>query len=272
MAGLVTRPSKRPVAIKLSRSNGAVGTFVGAVAAWSSFALFERLFRDEATAALTSSLVLVVWLTVLGKKGMLAPNVAVGADGIVVRGVGYERVVPYESVRSVDYGNRGVVVRLHDGTEITLSTLSIAFPTQSERLERDRILEHVQRDFTAFRAAPPLPAGADLLARGGRSPEAWRRACGGAVADSPQGYRTASLSAEEVVEILENPAAPIEIRAGAAIALAPSTDRAIKERAHAAIEACVAPQTTEVLAAAERGEVDLRALDRARRAELQTLR
>lgn len=272
MAGLVMRTcSKRPVSIQLSRSDGAIGTFVGAILAWSSFAIFERLFRDEGTAALTSSLVLVVWLTILGKKGLLATDVAVGSDGLVVRGVGYERVVPYASVQSVDYGHRGVVVRLHDGTEIALLTLSIAFPTQSERLSRDRILEHAQRDFMAFRAAPPLPAGADLLACGGRSPEAWRRACGSAVAEAPAGYRTASLSAEEVVEILENPAAPIELRAGAALALSASSDGAMRERVHAAIEACVAPRSAEVLGAAGRGEVNLRALDRARRAELLRL-
>jgi hypothetical protein len=273
MAGLVPRScSRRPVTIPLSKSNGAIGSFVGVIAAWSSFAIFERLFRDELAAALTSSLVLVVWLTVLGKKGMLATDVAVGADGIVVRGLGYERVVPYASVRSVDYGNRGVIVRLHDGTEIALSTMSIAFPKQSETTYRDRILDRAQRDFTAFRAAPPVPAGAALLARGGRSPEAWRRACGSAVAEEAAGYRTASLSAEEVVEILENPAAPIELRAGAALALSPSSDPALRERVHAAIEACVAPRTAEVLGAAERGEVNGRALDRARRAELRTAR
>jgi hypothetical protein len=273
MAGLVARTcSKRSVTFPLSKSDGSIGSFVGAIAAWSSFAIFERLFRDEATAALTSGLVLVVWLTVLSKKGMLGRNVAVGADGIVVRGVGYERVVPYASVHRVDYGNRGVVVWLHDGTEIALSTLSIAFPTQSERSDRDCIMDRVQRGFMAFRAAPSLPTGAALLARGGRSPEAWRRACGGAVAEEPPGYRAASLSAEEVVEILENPAAPIELRAGAALALSPLTDGGTRERVQAAVDACAAPHTAEVLGAAQRGEVNTRALDRAQEAELRAAR
>lgn len=268
MAGLVTRTcSKRPLTIGLSKSDSALGSFVGAIAAWSSFGFFERLFRDETAAAFTSSLVLVVWLTVLGKKGMLGRNVAVGADGLVVRGVGYERVVPYASVRSVDYGNRGVIVRLHDGTEIALSTLSIAFPTQGETEMRDRLLERAQRDFTAYRAAPPLPTGAALLTCGERSPEAWRRACVRAVAEAPHGYRTAALTVDEVVEIIENPAAPIELRAGAALALSPLAERGVQERVRAAISACVAPGATEVLGAAERGEVNMRALDRARRAE-----
>ena len=238
---------KPPLFMELSRSDGGIGATLSALFAWSSWAIFARIFRDESAATVTSSLVLIVCLTVLARKGMLGRNVAVGAEGIVVRGVGYERTVPYASVRSVDYGHRGVVVRLHDGTEIKLSTLSIAFPTQPERDRRDAVMDRMRGELFAFRAAPSLPPGASSLARGGQSPEAWRRACVGAVTEAPQGYRRASLTCEQAVEILENPAAPVEIRVGAALALSPKSDRDVRRRARDAVVACVDPRLSKAL-------------------------
>lgn len=261
----LARRAGEPLTVDLSRSEAKTGAIAGAVVAWSSWGVTEKIWKSELAAAVSSGVVLLVWLAVLCKRGFWVRRALAGKDGVVVRGPGYERFVPYAAVERADYGNRGVMLRLHGGGEVPLSTFSLVFPTQEERARRDVLLGRIRRDLFSWRAGADLPADAALLERGGRSAGAWRTACLGAIAEASAGYRRRALAREQAVEMVENPAAPVELRVGAALALSSSAaeEGAVGERIRVAIDTCVNPEARAALRSAVAGELDEDALSEA---------
>jgi hypothetical protein len=80
-------------------------------------------------------------------------------------------------------------------------------------------------------------AGAERMARQGRSIDAWRAAVREIVRQDAPGYRAARIPTEQAARIVECGHAPPEARVGAALALAAIADDGMKRRLRVAIEA-----------------------------------
>jgi hypothetical protein len=105
-------------------------------------------------------------------------------------------------------------------------------------------------------------AGA-LLERRGRPAPAWRAALRCLMAEAGADYRTAKLTREQALAVLEDGGAPAELRIGAALALSSARDRATAERLRIAAEGCASCDVRIALEQAADGEVDEGTLDRA---------
>jgi hypothetical protein len=95
---------------------------------------------------------------------------------------------------------------------------------------------------------------------------AWREALGAmrAQADS---YRSATLGRDDLLAVVESPAAPLERRLGAALALAPTSDDEGRSRIRAAARACADPLMRVALEKLADGDDDDAALEEALQAE-----
>jgi hypothetical protein len=106
------------------------------------------------------------------------------------------------------------------------------------------------------------PTVAELLDRGGRSLEAWRAALGRLLQRGAQ-YRSAAISDDDVLGVLEDPAARPALRIGAALALRESADPDARRRVRIAAAACADEETRAALEAAAEDHLDAAPIRRA---------
>lgn len=155
------------------------------------------------------------------------PDVTVGAEGLVIRTPWRTRYVAYARVAHLFADGREIVLRLTDRTKVSVHGWS----TESARAVIRRVTEARER------AEHAEPGGrTDWLERRGRSFADWRASVIGSLRPS-SGYRAAVQAPGDALQIVENPAAPLEHRIGAALALVGSREAGAAKRIRVAARA-----------------------------------
>lgn len=182
-------------------------------------------------------------------------RVAVGADGVTVRARG-ERFVPYGELAAVrarrDDGPRagaeggGSLELVGAGGEIVRVPV-LDGPTL------DALVARVRLGMAAAAREPEAAARRALLARDGRSLEAWRRALAEATRTS-HAYRGQALPPDEAQRLLASANLSREERVGAALALRTADDAGAPARIRVAAEACADPRVRVALEAVAEGD------------------
>ncbi|HTN88222.1 MAG TPA: hypothetical protein VL242_31295, partial [Sorangium sp.] len=113
------------------------------------------------------------------------------------------------------------------------------------------------------RGAPEAGRAGALLERRGLPATAWRAALRRLVSESGADYRTAKLTREQALAVLEDGAAPAELRIGAALALSAWRDGQTVERLRIAAEGCASRDVRLALEQAAEGDMDDWMLERA---------
>jgi len=177
----------------------------------------------------------------------------IGADGIVVPGLLRERFVPHGDITGAAHTTGGIENAYHF-VRISLagSQRPITLPAANPG-EADAIVERIRGAGEAMKAQERARL-LDALSRADRPVPEWRRALGALLARGD--YRSAGRDVEEVMRIVEDPAAPLEQRVAAALAVRPHEDEAIQERIRVAAGACVEPRVRIVLEKAAAGDIE----------------
>jgi hypothetical protein len=258
--------SRRTLEMRLGETTflDIVTVLLGVPAAWIGciYVVEEMLRIREAPGWLaTVAMIALVRAAVRAVRRVFGPaRLVIGADGVVVRGRFRDRFVPHARIAAVEVAAQRIELRLDDGSTVRAKARHL---TQEEQVELSTRLEDARR---AFRAGAADQAALARLDRRGRAPAAWRDALRALLVDA-SGYREGSLSREDLLRVVESPAAPVERRIGAAVAL--SADGAPEDRARirVAAEACANPRVRVALAQAASGEVEEAALEEAIAAE-----
>jgi len=193
----------------------------------------------------------VAWGTVFLCARFLAVRVIrIGHDGVLVQSGRFSNVfLPFEGLKVRRGGSR---IGLRTGER----TARIRASSDDEAA---LLLWHIERAQAARAHRDQL--GASVLARNGRSLDAWRAEL--AALAEEQGYR-AALGRGELVAVAEDPRAPSDQRVGATYALATlPKDAPERERLRVAIETTANPKLRVALEHAAAGTIDDEALEAA---------
>jgi hypothetical protein len=118
------------------------------------------------------------------------------------------------------------------------------------------------REATAMREEDALARAANRLDRNGRNAEAWRADLY-RLASAKGDYRSVDLTPEELLALVENPAAPAERRVAAAVTLRAKRGDEAGARVRVAARACADEDMQASLEAAAEGEIDEVSVSRA---------
>jgi len=178
---------------------------------------------------------------------LLAPKrLVIGTDGLLVERSFGSRFVPLASVLGVEVRKRGLTLVFDErgaGREIALTSNT---SPRSHAL-RERIVDAVA---SAARGGPEATSA--LIARGGRSLDAWREALRKLVGGG--GYRGESVALDALLRAAESGDTPAEQRLGAAMAIGLADDAAAKQKLRIAAEGIANETMRAAMAAAAEGE------------------
>jgi hypothetical protein len=216
------------------------------VGALLGLALAYGLVGPSSPAALVLGLVAT---TALLAAVAVPTKVVVGTDGVFLRWLGTARFVPWSLVTAVEPFEGGVVLALarQDG-------LTLRMPADDERCHRarDALVTRMEAALRAFGPGAAHPPGRSPLSLAGvprRPTRAWVREVR-ALARPVHDYRTASVPAERLWRLVEDPRADWASRTGAAVALACVVDPAGEARLRAAAAVCAEPNLRMALVTA----------------------
>ncbi len=207
---------------------------------------------------------LVVGSGMLGVLAVSLPTrLQVGADGIHLkwfrtsRFFGYGDIAsihPYEDSTGGKNALIGLMLTLTSGEMVRIPVMSKSSGVRDDLyMLHERISEAIET-WTRGEGV----AHAALLRRAGRATPQWVRALRGIGAFANVDARTAPVVPEKLWRIVEDPAAPADARAGAAVALSQSTDNLGRARLRAAASATAVPKlriAIETAASSEDEEV-----------------
>jgi hypothetical protein len=185
----------------------------------------------------------------------------VGADGLHVSWWRSTRFIPYGEVARVDpFEDSGMGNNRVAGLELLLKSKErVRIPILSKRssirdelyLVHERIAEAIETWSRGEGAAH-----AAMVRRSGRGASDWVRALKGIGAFANADARTAPVLPEKLWRIVEDPAAPADARAGAAVALGMSVDDEGRARLRAAADATAAPKLRVAIESAAKNEAE----------------
>lgn len=225
---------------------------------------------------------------------LLPLNVELRGEGLIIRRLGAARFIPYATIASVETFERdGAGVRdernedrtvgwtvygvlaltLTDGRTVTLGAgQEMAKPGTSRALglrrdggTREAILlaRAIRERIRAWRDREPAdPILEHHLAQQGRSVAAWLRDIRALLDEGRTTYRTSGVNKDALLRILEDPAAPGDVRIGAAHAIREVATPDEARRARVAIEACASPKLRVALACALSDSSDEASMER----------
>jgi hypothetical protein len=230
--------------------------------------LFGPMTAGAGRLSVTLTMALTVGLLLLVRRLIGPAEVIVGADGVIVR-QGFEaRFVPFGRVAKVVIGpairRRPVIFRLTDGSAVEARARWMSADDREALAAR---ISEAQRAWAAGEAGERAIARVE---RRGRSAAAWREAMREVTA--ADGYREPGVTREALVEVVESPAAPVERRMGAALALSGTDDDDLRRRVRVAAGACADERVRVALALAADGALDDDAMEEALEGEAPLLR
>jgi hypothetical protein len=141
------------------------------------------------------------------------PVVSIGADGIEIEEAGQRRFLPYERVAAVTSDRAGLDVTMTDGSVVKVRVYLALH-------ERTAIAERISEARSAYAAAARAPELHAAFARDGRPIAEWRTAVARAIDGLQLPYRSRPIQLDDVRALVKDSDAPLEIRIGAALALA----------------------------------------------------
>ncbi|APR82278.1 Hypothetical protein A7982_07627 [Minicystis rosea] len=196
------------------------------------------------------------WIGIfLGVREIFGPaRVVIGADGVVVRQRFRRWFHRHEEIADIegDAGYTALWLRLKKGRAVRLRTRHLSTDQQGELTLR---LADARR---AWQLGDAGNAALAALDRGGRTIAAWRAALA-AVQSRRDAYRGREITRDDLLGVLESPAAPVERRVAAALALA--NDEAARPRIRIAAEASADTRVRVALHKAAEGSLDDDALE-----------
>lgn len=178
--------------------------------------------------------------------------IQIGTDGVLLRGAFRDRFLPHASIVRA-WPTRGGIggayhfVRfdLRDGKHVEVP--AAGHGEAAAMLSRLEAARRVSTDQDRARLL-------EDIARAGRPVPEWKRALSKLMTRA--GYRTAGRDVEEMMRIVEDPAAPREQRVAAALAARPHGGDDASRRIRVAAEACAEPKLRLALEGASTGDVD----------------
>ncbi|WP_437659889.1 hypothetical protein [Sorangium sp. So ce1182] len=243
--------------------------FVG-VAALVSLICWSVLDADVALSlgAVTGAAAWV--LAALLREGSARRVLVAGSDGLSLRDDAGERFIPFSCIERVDETALGVELVLAGGEELPLTLVPLQLLRDPRETGLSMVLAERRREHLlallrerSGRGAPEAARAGALLERRGLPATAWRAALRRLVSESGADYRTAKLTREQALAVLEDGAAPAELRIGAALALSAWRDGQTAERLRIAAEGCASGDVRLALEQAAEGDVDDWMLERA---------
>jgi hypothetical protein len=233
---------------------GVTGRVVGSFALlWATFMIMRRAQNEYLLLAYPPALVL---FHALAWRLRGRARVVVGADGVALRVGRRVRVVPHALVRDVR--------RVTAGAEMSLVTgeiIELRVPGSDDGADTrcDALVHRLEEGRAVSARGQSDHAAAAMLARGGRSIDAWMRDLASVCGRTAASYRMGAVPEERLWSIALDPSAPPSARAGAAVALSSSLDAEARERLRAAADASARPSVRVVLQAAAEGSAELAA-------------
>lgn len=193
-------------------------------------------------------------------------SITIGSDGVVVEKSLYRRTVAASDIESMKLNVFGkmAILRKHDKAEIEIGGVAAARRRVAIHLLESRFGSDAAR--TAMTDIARRNA-ASAFVRDGRTVKAWRDHAHALLA-SGDTYRASALLPETAKDVLSDPLARTEERAGAAMALAATKDPECIERIRIAAEASIDRKTRVALQAIADGDDER--IERALRRSVRT--
>jgi hypothetical protein len=216
---------------------GGLAALSVAMVVWLAALPIATLFRDPRLFAAVAAYTAIAALAATAFR--FASRVAVGVDGVLVKGTSRTRFYAYRGLDGARVAN-GDIELLRRGSVVVRLQLHGADAVRREavlaRIQEN--LERVQRGEHAVAAQLVSSSSKDQLAR---------------VASGGADYRAASLSREALWALIEGPTVGAEARRAAAEALSRTSDLAERARLRVAAEHCADPQVRVALSALAEG-------------------
>jgi hypothetical protein len=186
--------------------------------------------------------------------GMVPSKITVGVDGIHTRWLWMKKFIPMSDVRDVvASGDARIVIRFAGGREEVLYTSPVSKnDVRTYKVQhRDAVLARIREALATFRSQGPIADVTGLVGRGTRTRDEWldalRKLRGGKMDGS---YREAAVRSEDLFRVIEDPSAPEDARAGAALVLRDTLDDDGRARIRVAADATASPKLRVALDAA----------------------
>ena len=180
----------------------------------------------------------------------------VGADGIVVDRPLRDRFVPFGRLASVTMKHSAVDLVLTNGSRVRARARHL------DAVQQAALRARIDAATATFRHGESDAEALSRLDRGGRAIADWRAALRTPL-DQQGSYRAMPLTREQLLAVLESPAASAERRLAAAVSLSAAGEAQIATRIRVAAEACARPRVRIALAGVAEGEIDDGAIEEA---------
>jgi hypothetical protein len=203
----------------------AVGALSLALCAWIAVLPLSTLFRDPRIFAAIAGYAGIA--TVGATYFRFASRVAVGIDGVLVKGTSRTRFYAYKALDDVRVGHTDLELVRRGRVVLRLQLHG------ADAIRRDAVAERIRTNIERVRQGESAVA-AQIVSSSTRDQLA-RVAAGGA------DYRGASLSREALWALIEGPAVDATSRRAAAEALARTSDAAERARLRVAADLCADP-------------------------------
>ncbi len=193
----------------------------------------------------------LAWWVIRGSR------IVVGREGVyILRRQRKPRFVSYQRLKSVETTNTGI--------ELHLFRERIVVQEHNAK-KRKEVVERIERAEQAWRDRPRSEA-LDAIARTESDYEQWYQRLLGLGAQQDR-YRRSTVDADQLTQVLADPAASPEQRVGAALALTAVTGKtAAKPRIRIAAQGCAHPKLRIALERAAEGKLNRAALEEAQAA------
>ena len=188
--------------------------------------------------------------------------VSIGADGILTESRWSQRFIPYAQIRAVQHmlpvpglAAYCVQVEVTGGEILNLPTWGELGESQGgprPALTNDPLGAELARAITAARDAwasgrTDQSLHEEVLARNGRSGAEWLAALRSLSAGAPDVYRAATIDAERLWRLLDQPGAPVASRVAAAVVLGASRDAPARRKLRVVARSMVDPGLKRVV-------------------------
>jgi hypothetical protein len=197
----------------------------------------------------------LVWQLGLRKRPA-RPLLHVGDDGIRITDEGKHAFVSWSHVSEVEEHDQGARIHLKNGRVLQ------AFCDVGKTAATDMLARQLSKRHAASRRLEASEQNVARIGRGRRALAQWLDELRG-LDPRAGGYRTTAMTERELWEIVENPMAPADARAGAAFVLTRIGEGTRGEggndepavRLRVVAEATAAPELSRALSAASTGEI-----------------